>query len=748
MADRVINENQIMLNGSIFPVIGGIREYTISQFPGKILTGEPDYANEQVLSNWIISDQRGGLLVEEMDESIHQDRFWWSTCNTRERGSIMLPRLATAVTTVPTINTGYLNPTGTIDATSVWTNETQAYNDNDGDYASDDGLKGQNEWTDPLVFTLPYAIYCDKIRFNCSHLSGTQDMEINLDAWCGNAWNDVYQGAITIATSTEKAVSPSAWVSKFRIALRRTGVGQTVNYIIEVDANRATAPTVQAYPQIFCNFNGQLYAAFGNHLGKLNTTSGTAFDFVASFPTTITDLWQDGTNLFIFLGTTYYYWYMSTSDVCGETDKAYDLGIYWDSKRFGFNKTTNVIYYLTNAATTAVTESAKGTIPGLLASDTQRLKTYFDANGDDIIYASTKEGTFAHDYDTATWLQTELKLNNQPTSGKGFAVFQSGLFISCGLQMFKYVSAATATITEMGLDQDDSLPQLRSGEIVKLIEDNNNLFALLDSTYEGTGSRSLMLGWDKTGWTVWWEATANNKNMYDGIVSNAKSRRLWWSTTDSAYFIPLPVNDLNPKKVTGSTFETPAVHITPRFDAGTKAFPKLAVKLTAFLDDMSEDETVTITYQIDQAQGVLTSAWTTLMTAQTSDGKKEVNFGSSAGIVFYDIQFRAALARAAGTNTNSPIIKGLALSYLKLLGFKKAWQVRISIAEAGLVGKTQKQLLDALATILTTQTLMTFTFRDGSVTTDTHYVFVQPYQGLVTSGANFQSTWDLTLVEP
>ncbi|KKK74117.1 hypothetical protein LCGC14_2886990, partial [marine sediment metagenome] len=95
MADRVINTNEVCLNSVIFPIDGFVRETSISRFPGKTITGDYEYSNEQILSNWITRGQRGGMLVEDMDESIHADRYWYSNCDTRY--DITLGKLATAI---------------------------------------------------------------------------------------------------------------------------------------------------------------------------------------------------------------------------------------------------------------------------------------------------------------------------------------------------------------------------------------------------------------------------------------------------------------------------------------------------------------------------------------------------------------------------------------------------------------------------------------------------------------------------
>ena len=107
MADRTIRENEIVLNSQIYPIQGFVRERVISPFPAKVIVGDNEFANEQILSNWITSDQRGGMLIENMDESTDADRYWYSTAWTRQKASITLPPLTTLVsapdaTVVPT----------------------------------------------------------------------------------------------------------------------------------------------------------------------------------------------------------------------------------------------------------------------------------------------------------------------------------------------------------------------------------------------------------------------------------------------------------------------------------------------------------------------------------------------------------------------------------------------------------------------------------------------------------------------
>ena len=742
MADRVLNAHEIVLNSVKFPIDGFVREQLVSRFPQKLTTGDYSYANEQILSNFIISDQRGGMLVEEMDEAIHQDRYFWSTCETRFRSNILLPPLTTAMTlpsgestAASLVNTDMeldANWTGGLQDNTRTHSGSQAWRVNQNANAYQDAATWVSAWQGA---TFKFGCWV-----NTTHVDACR---IAINDGVGTTYSS-YQASSGNFEWLEVTRTLDGSATRLRCTLDTNNVAGAIGWFDDCAICSPATGTIQH----FANFNSEVYASYGQMLIKQNS-GATGFDLVDIFPTTITDLVlsSDG-KLLIYLGDTFNYWYMDTSENMTMTSIALaNKGLRWDGKTWKM---------AVNGRWFSIVSPGVGT-PSWTAADAsgglndynvtpKSIDVYRDSNGNLIPYCATTIGLYAFSSDDSKWIETELSLPEHDQTGLGFVVWHDASFVSGGLSVSKYVSATVATISEIGLTKDDGMPQLRSGEIVKFIKGYNEFFALIDSTYEGSGSRSQVVSYDGKGWRTWWEATANNKNMYGGIVTSANAHQLLFSTTDGAYSIPLQRTSLNPKKVSGYKYAAVGTHISPRFDAGTKAFPKLATKLTLFLDDMSANETVAVTYQVDQAQGALTSTWTALMSAQTSDGVKEQTFGTSGvGILFYDIQFRAALVNS--TNTNSPIIKGMVLSYLKILDGKKAWNITINTAEAARVGAEPKKLFDSLVTILATNALIPFNFRDGSAASDTHYVLLSPFSGFTPSGPNWKGTFNLTLVE-
>lgn len=75
MAVDQILEGTISLNGVIFPIKGDVQPQDISQFPGKTMIGDSSRSDQQNVSEWNISDLRGGIGIENMNERQDLDRF-------------------------------------------------------------------------------------------------------------------------------------------------------------------------------------------------------------------------------------------------------------------------------------------------------------------------------------------------------------------------------------------------------------------------------------------------------------------------------------------------------------------------------------------------------------------------------------------------------------------------------------------------------------------------------------------------
>ena len=732
----VIKPHEIELNSVKYPVIGKVQPILSSNFATKMVVGDFTKDSNPEISSWVISDQRGGMLIEEMNELKDAERCWWSTCQLGFKGHILLPRLATSVTALA--SPAIVDPT---DASGTdWISLDNAYDNVRSTYATTNQIAGGgSNWSNYGQFTFTSSTVTH-VRFQAGggHAGITA---IDIDVYDGS-WHSVYTGAFTFGSVYLKAAAYTG-ATLVRVRFQNTDASGQYGWLYEIDVITSGGSTLT--PVTFENFNSILYLAAGQYLFKLNS-AGDGFDLVAVPDAAITDLISSvGTRLYLFLGDSDNYWHMNTSEVCIVSNSALaNKGIAWDSK-LGKINTNGATAFSTDPNAAAPTWTSKGSLAdnGIAQNDVQRLGTYRDAAGDTTVYAATKKGLFANDYTNATWIATELEMPDQATTGKGFVHWRENAYISAGLGVIAYQTGQAGTsIRTVGLDRDDGLPQLRGGEIVEFIKGYNEFFALVDSTYEGATSYSTVMAYDGYGWQCWWEAGTVNYNMDCGAVSSDTAYRLWFSCENTIYYIPLQSNIRNPKKITSFPYKSAGVHITPWFDANW-AGQKLALALRIFCKDTTANETVVVDYRIDHATTALAATWTNLGTIAAAGNGVETTytFGTAAvGVNFKAIQFRFSLKNT--TSTLSPDVQYAVLEYQKIITPTWNWMFTIDCTQ-DYDDRTPDQLLDAVVTAAEKEVLVPFTFTDT-----TYYVRVKEVQGERLSGDGRKGTYKVLVSKP
>ena len=98
MANKVVETNEIYLNGTYYPLTRPVQSTLASIYPAKITIGDTT-KDSQIRSSVISwSDWRGGIGVERMQGAADVDRAWYSTLNLRHRHHLVLSALANATT--------------------------------------------------------------------------------------------------------------------------------------------------------------------------------------------------------------------------------------------------------------------------------------------------------------------------------------------------------------------------------------------------------------------------------------------------------------------------------------------------------------------------------------------------------------------------------------------------------------------------------------------------------------------------
>ena len=98
MANKVVDANEIFLNGVYYPTTRPVRSTLASIYPAKVVIG--DTTKDSQLRSSIVawSDWRGGIGLNRMEGAADVNRAWYSTCQLRYKNHLVLPGLVTETT--------------------------------------------------------------------------------------------------------------------------------------------------------------------------------------------------------------------------------------------------------------------------------------------------------------------------------------------------------------------------------------------------------------------------------------------------------------------------------------------------------------------------------------------------------------------------------------------------------------------------------------------------------------------------
>ena len=94
MANKVIDKNEIYLDGTYYPLTRPVQSTLASLYPPKVTIGDTTRDSQTRASVISWSDWRGGIGVERMQGAADADKAWYSTLQLRYRRHLVLPALA------------------------------------------------------------------------------------------------------------------------------------------------------------------------------------------------------------------------------------------------------------------------------------------------------------------------------------------------------------------------------------------------------------------------------------------------------------------------------------------------------------------------------------------------------------------------------------------------------------------------------------------------------------------------------
>uniref|UniRef100_A0A6M3KZL1 Uncharacterized protein n=1 Tax=viral metagenome TaxID=1070528 RepID=A0A6M3KZL1_9ZZZZ len=735
----VTNTFEVEINGYKYKVKDGVVGSWLDPFPEQQSIGDPDYSNRRDLSSWVISDLRGGIGVEEMDEKIDRNKCWWANCIIRYPGHILPPRLAVEIAAPTTAVTGLAISNKDMEVNSNWTGGAQ-----NGDFfhggtyswlLNDADVYQIIDWSNVLRSReIVFTCYAKTATASCARLSIADGKTTTYGAYHtgGDAWEQL------TVTKTLAADATQLWVYLH---------ADTANPAYFDDATLTESACTVGTPNHFANFNGELYVAFGSVLCKL-ASGRAAFTIVVDMVSTITALIPSlNSKLYIYLGDTPLYHSMTAAEVLLEakTGAAY-WGWQFDNKLFKCN-TSGTVTYSTNPDAASPTWSAGGTITDI-ASQIESFAVGRDASGSIVTYCATNSILKVLNLTTPAWLDTEVRLPSHPNGGKGLAYWNGKLYISYGLGVKEYYPEG-GTLLDIGLTERDGLPIEYNGEITKLTGDSGTkgLFALVDASQTTGNSKSGLYVYDGVGWQCWWVDTANNGAMNDVIVSSAESGyAVYWDCGGTIWYIDIPRGIENPDKITQSYAATGDLY-SSWFDAGNAVAAKLAKSLHTWGKAISTTEKVYVEYRTNHTNTDLATGWTLLDTLNTTgeNGDNEELFASGAGESINAIQFWLHFVTPG--STARPDIQSMVFYYKKRTGAEKIREWGVTVICDNSYNTTAMQKVANLKSAIESATDVIFSYHPNDASTESYYVSVDCPKFSEQTGRDYNANYNLTLME-
>ena len=707
MAAKVVDTNEISLNGVYYPITKPVQSLLASIYPGKVVIGDTNKDSQLRTSIIAWADWRGGLGVNRMDNIGEVNRAWWSTAQLRYKNHLVLPGLVTE-TTAPSHGFG----DGSIGAINEFDNEIYAFwnggatnpklykynNTNDSwsaltSYATD-------EATDTIIFTDARGV--SYLVFACYDSGGSGYVYYSSAA-------TTLDGAISSTGATSVPVDDAGVLNVGQVIL----VGSENMTITAISGNTLTVTRAS-------NSTTAATQSDGAAVSAVWTRDSQATQFMT--------MWDERL------------WGISNA------------GQLWYASVIG-TEVLDAMLPLPDGYVTAlfVARNAAG-IPIIYASTLEGL---FAHDADNAMWVETQMKFPRHPENgkgTLRWRDSVYI-----PSGMGIYKYVNG--------------GNSAVVSVVGPDRDDGLPSDKRGSIRSMVGSHNELIVGVDATaapgsvtsssipYQWQSHQGAMvipadtgystiLGYNELGWEAKWLSSEEGRGLGAMHVSSAYGKyRLWWGHHTDVYFMAMPSDIINPSEIGDFEYALSATHETPWFNAGQSEVDKLALKIKTEVQGASNTETVKVEYATNYSE-----SYTEAVVSITSDGINTYTFNSGAGTTFRSIKLRLTLNRSTATTTgfekrNTPDVVSLTLEYRKKLPAKWGHSVQVDLNNTH-KGKNSKDLRAALIAAIESTELVEFTYRDDSGGTRNYYVDVVSATGLEFTGLDERGYSTISVMEP
>lgn len=458
-----------------------------------------------------------------------------------------------------------------------------------------------------------------------------------------------------------------------------------------------------------------------------------------------------------------------------------DFLVLHDDKVWRFK--TNVIYQQATFGGTWATNPATFTDTRY---SVKNLISYIAASGDPALHLSTTGGLYVLD-ETVTppiWKLTNVEYTPQANAGRGLEKWRGDLYVSAGLDMYRYTSFSTGTVdASLGISKDDGPPLEMDGSIIDFAHALNDLYALVDQSQGTVTTHPLATArvalpfslqnpahfdihadngvyvtrFNGTGWSILWQSPPIPSTITTGglFVSGSPTPRIFWPWNGSYYACQLPKGIRNPWQNTTVTYQAgPKEHITPWFQGLAESLNKIGVSIKLFCKNMSSTETISCYFAAN-----FEDAWRPFpndsspdniisLDGQTTLPLGDSTYGVPLGKPYQAIRFKFVFNR--GTDSSkSPTLMYWIHYYTKILPTRWGFSITANLKE-DYKGNTPKNLIQTILNAIDNEELVTLQFHDTNVPDQTAYaVMVSHCQSREMVGVDdFRGIWDISFIEP
>jgi len=476
---------------------------------------------------------------------------------------------------------------------------------------------------------------------------------------------------------------------------------------------------------------------YGTRGTDVSTWSGSSWSVSAhtlgAAATDVEHFFLAGTEYIAWATTSGYTYYNGSSYTNDTTDAVYLA--YWDDRLWGID-TGGQLWYSSTIGTEvndAILQLPSGYVTALFVGP--------DASGNDILYAATQAGLYAHDAANARFVRTHVTWPKNANGGLGATTWRGRIYVSTGSTGILEYDPQSGFVRAMGPDQDSGLPSsYRDGNINFMV--GSHLWLLIGMA---SATNRHVYAWNTTGWSVISTKDTSN-DLGPLLVSDAvSSYRLYFVAGTVVKRMELPDSTVSPDENSALRWETSAVQedtSLPYFDAGQANVDKLAIRLHVEVTGASSTSTVVAGYVLNYV-GSHTNFATII-----ADGTTTFDFqtnSENSGVAFRAIRIRLRLAN--DTSTDTPDIRSVTLEFRKKLPTTYGFQFDVDLSKPYKENESVSQMRANLISTLESNIMTEFTYRDNDGGTQNYFVDVVNIESLEETGLDETGTMRVTVAE-